>query len=192
MKEVKEKITEKVVMPKKPGRKIKPWIILLAINLLMFASCIYLVTALPKKAQALNKARSDEQRVKESKNVDVTGLEYKPTKDNVDKLNSFYPEESGVIKFIEDVERLKNDGVIKDFSLVGQNAVKDKTGGYGLPFIVSVQGSWENINTGLQALQNLPYLIRAINIEARIVDEGVTDFKYGGFLYVSDNLAKTR
>ena len=177
---------------KKAGVKIKSWILLLIIDFLMLIISVFFIISLPKKAADLNKARSDEQKVKESKNIDVTGLEYKPTKDSVDKLNSYYPEEAGVIDFIEAVEGLKENGYVKNFSLVGADAVKDKTGAFGIPFIIEFEGNWEKVNLSLQELQKLPYLMRAINVEAKVVDENVINFKYGGFLYVSDSLAKTR
>ncbi len=190
-----EVVTEtkpEVVQPDKKGRKLKSWLILLFIDLFILLVSIFFIVNLPKKASELNKVRSDEEKVKESKKIDITGLEYKPTKDNVDKLTSFYPEEDGIIDFIETIEGLKADGKVKNFSLVGQDAVKDKTGAYGIPFIVEFEGSWENINISLQEFEKLPYLIRAINVEAKVVDEKVINLKYGGFLYVSDKLAKTR
>lgn len=174
------------------GRKMKPWIILLVVNVTMLMISVYFILSLPKKASDLNKLRSNEQKVKESKNIDVSGLEYKPAKDNVDKLTGFYPDEGGVIKFIEMVDGLKEKGQIKNFSLVGQDAVKDKTGAYGIPFIVELEGSWTDINLSLQEVQKLPYLIRAINVEVNVIDENTVNLKYGGFLYVSDKLAKTR
>lgn len=186
------KDTPKDEKVKKAGLKIKSWILLLIIDFLMLIISTFFIVSLPKKAADLNKARSDEQKVKESKNIDVTGLEYKPTKDSVDKLNSYYPEEAGVIDFIEAIEVLKENGYVKNFSLVGADAVKDKTGAFGIPFVVEFEGDWGKINLSLQELQKLPYLMRAINVEARVVDENVINFKYGGFLYVSDSLAKTR
>ena len=172
--------------------KIKSWIVLLLVNFIMLAASIFILISLPKKAAELNKVRSDEEKVVESKKVDISGLEYKPTKDSVDKLLNYYPEELGLIKFIETVETMKEKGSIKNFSLVGEGAVKDKTGAYGIPFIVEFEGNWETIGLSLQELQKLPYLVRAIDVKVETVDEKTISFKYGGFLYVSDKLAKTR
>jgi len=176
----------------KNGRKIKSWLFLLFVDLLILAVSVFFIIDLPKKASELNRVRSDEEKVRESKKIDITGLEHKPTKENVDRLADFYPEEDGVIDFIEMVEGLKGEGKVKNFSLVGQDAVKDKTGAFGIPFIVEFEGDWESINISLQEFQKLPYLIRAINVDVKMVDEKVINFKYGGFLYVSDKLAKTR
>jgi Tfp pilus assembly protein PilO len=172
--------------------KIKSWIALLLVDIVMLATSTFMLVSLPKKASELNKTRSDEEKVIESKKVDVTGLEYKPTRDSVDKLLSYYPEELGLINFIETVEAMKEKGSVKYFSIVGENAVKDKTGAYGIPFIVEFEGGWETINQSLQELQKLPYLIRAIDVKVDTLDEKTVNFKYGGFLYVSDKLAKTR
>jgi hypothetical protein len=181
-----------VVKTKKKGRAIKPWIFLVVFNILMLLASVYLMTSLPKKAQQLNQVLSDEQKVKESKRVDVTGLEYQPTKESVEKLMRYFPEEPGVIDFMEAVEEMEEKGLLKNFSLASQDTVKDRTGAYGIPFVVEFEGTWESIGTSLQEFQKLPYLVRAINIEAAMVDEKTVIFKYGGFLYVSDKLAKTR
>ena len=104
-------VTDVKAIPKDVGKaarkKNRSWILLLVIDLLMLGFSVFFIVSIPTKAEALNKARSDEQKVKESKNVDVTGLEYKPTKDSVDTLNSYYPEEAGLISFIEAVDKLK-------------------------------------------------------------------------------------
>lgn len=180
------------LMPAKKIIKIKSLFLLLIIDLMLLAISIFFIVNLPKKATELNRVKSEEQKVKESKKIDITGLEYQPTKESVDKLIGYFPMEDGVIDFIEMVEVLKKNGQIKNFALVGQDAVKDKTGAFGIPFIIEIEDSWENINISLQEFQKLPYLIRAINVEARVINENIISFKYGGFLYVSDKLAKTR
>ena len=182
----------KTVRTSDAGIQIKSFIFLFVIDLFLLISSVFLIFNLPKKAAELNRARSEEQKVIESKKIDVTSLEYVPTKESVDKLNGFYPEEDGLIDFIEKIEILKEEGKVKNFSLVGQDAVKDKTGAYGIPFIVEFEGAWENINLSLQEFQKLPYLVRAVDIEIKLIDTKTVNFKYGGFLYVSDKLAKTR
>lgn len=174
------------------GIQVKSFIGLFIVDVLLLVASVFLIINLPKKATELNKARSEEQKVIESKKIDVTSLEYAPTKESVDRLSSFYPQEDGLIDFIEMIEVLKGDGKVKNFSLVGQDAVKDRTGAYGIPFIVEFEGSWEDINLSLQEFQKLPYLVRAVDIEIKLVDTKTINFKYGGFLYVSDKLAKTR
>lgn len=174
------------------GIQVKSFIFLFVIDLLLLLASVFLIVNLPKKATELNRARSEEQKVIESKKIDVTSLEYAPTKESVDKLSSFYPEEDGLIDFIEKIEVLKGEGKLKNFSLVGQNAVKDRTGAYGIPFIVEFEGTWEEINLSLQEFQKLPYLVRAVDVEIKLIDVKTVNFKYGGFLYVSDKLAKTR
>jgi Tfp pilus assembly protein PilO len=189
---VTDELKPEIKKPAVKKAKVKSWIALILVNFIMLTLSIFMLASLPKKAAELNKVRSDEEKVIESKKVDITGLEYKPTKDSVDKLLGYYPEELGLINFIETAEAIKGKGSIKNFYLVGENAVKDKTGAYGIPFIVEFEGSWETIGQSLQELQKLPYLIRAIDVKVETVDEKTISFKYGGFLYVSDKLAKTR
>ena len=176
----------------KNTRKIKPWILLVVIDFLMLLMSGFIILELPKKAEELNKVRSEEQKIKESKNIDVNGLEYPPTKEKVNELNGYFPEEAGVIAFIESIEALREKGIARNFSLVAQDAVKDKTGSFGIPFIVYFEGSWENIDKSLQEFQDLPYLIRAVNVETEMIDNEIVILRYGGFLYVSEKLAKVR
>lgn len=179
-------------LPKKAKFKINSRYILLAVNVILLAVSVFFIISLPKKAAALNQARSDEQKVKESKNVDVTGLENPAIKQKVDTLKNYYPEEPGLIKFIEQMDEMKSSGQIKDFSIVGKDPVKDKTGTYGIPFIAEIEGTWDEINLSLQAIQKLPYLVRGVNVEAKVIGTNDINFKYGGLLYVADDLAKTR
>jgi Tfp pilus assembly protein PilO len=68
----------------------------------------------------------------------------------------------------------------------------DKTGNYGIPVIIELNGAWESIGQDLQEIQKLPFLLRAISIDAEPdkENESMIQFKYGGFLYVDTRLGE--
>ena len=53
-------------------------------------------------------------------------------------------------------------------------------------------GSWDQIEQDLNEIQNLPFLVRPVNIEMQTDETGVLLFKYGVLLYVNKDLGKTR
>jgi Tfp pilus assembly protein PilO len=174
----------------KKKRSVNMLLVFLVINLLMFAACLYFLYVLPQQARDLKQAKDEALRIQESSKVDVTGLEIVQNKQNWEKLQAYFPDEVGVIKFITDLESLKKNETIKDMSFVSQNAVKDKTGSSGIPFIMEIEGSWEKVNTALKEFYKLPYLVRVINIDVTTLDGDIVNFKYGGFIYVSEALSK--
>ena len=61
-----------------------------------------------------------------------------------------------------------------------------------MPVVIELEGSWEAIDTDLQAIDQLPYLVRPVRVEIEQseAEEGVIVFKYGIFLYVSDEFGE--
>jgi hypothetical protein len=105
---------------------------------------------------------------------------------------SLFPDEAGLVNFVKEIERLKVEGVVRDFSFANENAVRDKTGVLGIPFILRLEGTWDQLNSDFMQLQKFPYLIRAVTVDVRIKDinTGIIDFMYGGFIYVDKSLEK--
>lgn len=112
--------------------------------------------------------------------------------DKADELNNFFVDEPGVVQFVNDVENLRNDNSSQiQVSFASQKAVKDKTGNFGIPVVISLRGSWEQIGSDLERVQALPYLFRSAKATSKVTDDpSVIEFKYGIVLYVKDELGK--
>ena len=167
-------------------------VVLGVVNLGLVLSTIFLLGKLPTRASEFNKVRNASISESTKSEVEVAGLEIAASKEKADKLNSLFPDEAGLIGFVREIDRLKEEGLVTRFAFAREKAVKDKTGHFGIPVIIEFRGGWLEIGQGLTRLNETPYLLRAVTIEAnRSGEDGnLIIFKYGGFLYVDETLAK--
>jgi Tfp pilus assembly protein PilO len=182
----KEKTTKK-------GLKINFWIkdILLAIvNIAFIVALVFLLGELPKKALELKKLKNDELEASVKSKVQIAEYDLLSSGEKADDLAKLLPDDEGLIEFVKEIDKLKEAGLVTRFSFASEQAVKDNNKNFGIPLIIEFSGTWAQISDGLQRLEGLPYLLRAISIEVRKNQEGILSYKYGGFLYVSETLAK--
>lgn len=166
-------------------------IILGVINLVSIILLIILLVRLPQKADRLKELRNEDIRNQASLSFDLADISDSSAK--ADELEELFIDESGVVEFVNDVEGLRSEeSSITEVRFTSQEAVKDKTGNYGIPIIIELRGSWQQIGQDLQEIQKLPYLFRAVKIEVEpLEDEGsLIQFRYGGLLYVDDKLGE--
>ena len=114
------------------------------------------------------------------------------TAEKITRLQTIFPNDTGIVNFVKEIEKLKAGGIVRGISFVSQEAVRDKTKALGIPFVIELEGSWADIDATLTTIQKLPYLFRAVTVETNINEEGIVNYKYGGFLYVDESLAKSR
>ncbi len=185
--------------PKPKKKRSKPkffsnTILVGIVNVVILVLLILILGMLPKKATELKRLRNLSLSSKAKSNVEIADLEIKSNIEKSDELKILFPDESGLVSFVEEIEKLKATGVAKKFSFANEDAVRDKTKSLGIPFIVEFEGTWEQIDKDLQALQKLPFLLRVITIETRQTkgdeDTNLIRFMYGGFIYVDESLAK--
>jgi hypothetical protein len=167
-------------------------LVVTVINILVTLSLVFILSNLNTKAKELKKARSVSIGAEQKSKVEIADLEIQSTIEKSSYLFSLFPDESGLVNFIKEIEKLKTEGVVTEFSFASEDAVRDKTKVLGIPFVLRMEGSWEQINKDLKSLQEMPFLQRAITIstEVRGEEEKVIDFRYGGFIYVDESLKK--
>ncbi len=166
-------------------------VILGIINLISLVLLIIILTRFPIKAQELKELRI--QSVKNESSVSFEFVEIEASKEKSGQLENLFPDESGIVDFVSQVEKLKTEGgAIEKITFASQEVVMDKTGNYGIPVIIKLNGAWESIGQDLQKIQKLPFLLRAISIDAEPnkENESMIQFKYGGFLYVDTRLGE--
>jgi len=94
-------------------------------------------------------------------------------KTKADQIGDRYVDDSGVVDFVNDLEKIRNEnGVIKNVTFANQSPIKDKTGNYGIPVVIELQGNWEQIAADIGWIDLLPYIFRAVKI-----DVGKPNFK---------------
>lgn len=163
------------------------------INLILILATIILLGQLADKAQEVKTARNASIATTTKSSSEIAGLELEASREKADKLKSIFPNESGLIDFVSEIDSLKEEGLITTFAFASEKAVKDKTGEFGIPIVIQFQGTWAQIGDSLNRLNQTPFLVRGVTIEAnRGVEDGLITLKYGGFLYVDESLAKNR
>lgn len=189
---VKPKDSQKIL--KKRKFKPTPWwkdIVLGVINLGFIALLVIFSGRLPQRANELREARRENLKNIAKTGIEIAGLEIEYSRQKADKLNKLFPDEKGVIDFVREIDTLKEEGIISSFSFASENYVRDRTGYFGIPFVVGFDGTWSLIGEGLQRFQDLPFIFRAVSIETERQPEGnIVKLRYGGFLYVNESLAK--
>lgn len=182
------------LLPKKLPFSSKD-IILGVINLVSIVLLFIILSKLPEKAKEFNLLKSEKITSESSISYEFSGIEEAKLKS--DEMKKLFIDEPGVVDFVNQVESLKVEGSsIKKISFATQNVVKDKTGNFGIPVVIELEGDWQVIGQDLEKVDMLPFLFRPARIEIeRSTEEeslGVILFKYGVFLYVDDKLGKDR
>jgi Tfp pilus assembly protein PilO len=190
-------IQTKVMEDKDPVKKKKKLIsaslFVTILNVVLIILTFLVLTVVPKKSDELKTIKNEQLDAQLSSNVQVSDLEIGSIAEKVDKLNSIFPDDVGIVNFVKEIEKLKTGGIVKGISFVNQEAVMDKrTNSLGTPFVIEMEGAWADIDTSLNTIEKLPDLFRVVTIEAKVNEEGVVNFKYGGFLYVDETFAKSR
>lgn len=164
--------------------------ILSLINLIGIAGIIYFDRKIPTRALEVKKLRSEQLGIA-AQNLDLIKKDVEKNSEKVDKLLSLFPDEGGLVTFANELDKIKKEGKVVGFTFAAERALKDKTKAFGIPILIEIKGTWDEIDRDFQRIQRLPFLLRAIEIEAKPAEEeGLIDFKFGGFLYVGKNFGK--
>lgn len=198
----KDKVTKKESNTEEKETKVKKkvpekkwWlkdVFLAVVNIIFVAAMMVILGRLPNRANEFRQFRNSAQLATAKSEVDIAEFEIEEASQEAQVLKDLYPNESGLANFASEMDQLKAEGLITSFSFASEQPVRDKTGYYGVPIIVRLTGSWEQISQGLARIEKLPFLFRAVSIETSVVEGNLIEFKYGAFLYVDESLAKTR
>jgi Tfp pilus assembly protein PilO len=142
-------------------------------------------------------------------NLDELRQQLAVAQPRVEQLSEYFPDESGVVDFIGEIDKLKAQGTIDSFSFASSDAVTDKSKSLSLPVLIVVTGDADKISSALGQIQSLPYIIRAVSVDID-AEAGFTEvegedgeitqvpdtsgntlkLKYGGLIYVDEDLGK--
>lgn len=182
---------KKFKLPKKEKSEnsfyTKKDVILGIVNLVTVAILIFLLTKLPIKSKEFQMEKALE--ILNAENPEAVFGDIEPHKEKADQLSKLFLDESGIVNFVGEVEKLKGEGsAIQKVTFTSQKPVKDKTGFTGIPVIIEMKGNWQEIAGSMEKIQSLPFLFRPVNIEALPVKDepGITELGYGAILYVNE------
>jgi Tfp pilus assembly protein PilO len=161
-------------------------LIFILINFLALIFLGLLLNSLKGKTLEMKKMKN---LAAETSRVNLENLETEiaETQDKSEQLATVFPNEEGLIGFIQKIDELKKDKYLTYFSFAADNILKDKTGYSGLPLVLEAKGSWQQIGETLSKIYSLPFIVRPINVEIRQVAGNEMNLKLGGILYVSKN-----
>ncbi len=111
-------------------------------------------------------------------------------KPQIEKLSAFYPNETSVVDFVNQIDEIKNGQVLNSFSFANEVPVKDKTGYLGFPITMSLKGDWIQINETLKKIELLSYFIRPVQVKVTQTADNQILMQYNGFLYVNEKFSK--
>lgn len=182
-----EETNEKVVSAKEG--------ILIGINIVSVILLAFLLFKLPQEAKKIHDLRVSLQKSDNSQSFEFT--EIAAAKEKTDKLKSLFLNDEGIVQFVSSVESLKEKTPsVTRIEFPAQEASKDKTGNMVIPVIIELSGTWQEVGDGFSEIEALPYLFRAASIDVKQnkEDQGKVDVKYGGVLYVNEQIptAKNR
>lgn len=190
-----QKVNKQKGKPVKPKRKKAGFwlkdLLLAVVNLGFVVVIVVLLGRLPSRAEELKALRNAALKMTAKGNIDIAELKIESSKEKADQLFELFPDESGLIDFVKEIDKLKDEGIITRFSFASERAVRDKTGNFGIPLIIEFVGTWDQIDQAIAIIESLPYLLRVVNVDVQRQDEGdLIIFKYGGFIYVKESLAE--
>lgn len=186
------KVKERKVDIKKTRKTSKfhiPKIYLFAVlNVIALIMSIYLLGTFNQKSNELKELINAQLNAQQSSQVNLADLEIKSNQEKADKIIALFPNDQGLLDFIQIIEDKSKQGTIVNFTFASKEPVRDSTARLGIPVVVNFRGSWQDIDRDLREIQKSPFLFRPITIEASITaEENVVEFMYGGFLYVDDS-----
>ena len=164
-------------------------LILGIVNLVCLLVLIFILTLLPRKAEELKNLRSLIAKANSQNSNEIIIAEISAAKNKTEKLVDLFPDENGLVKFASQIDSLKNQGTVINFSFAKDTAVKDKTGLIGLPIVIEISGTNTQVDLVLKQIQNMPFFLRAINIEIKEIEDKKIRLKFGGILYVKENFS---
>jgi len=165
----------------------KKTIILGIVDLLALTAWVFLLSQLPKKAEEISKIKTQAFLQTESIDAKLIQTQLTENKEKINKLLNLLPQEDSLVNFIKEEENLKGQGLITNFSFASDKTIKDDNNYPVLPFIIESDGDSSLINSALQKIDQLPFLIKPTAVEITKQLDGSIHLKYAGFLYVEQN-----
>ena len=115
-------------------------IILGVINLVFIVGLIFILGKLPGRAEELKSVRNTEFKNTVKSEIEIAGLGIESTRVKSEELMARFPNEKGLITFAREIDKLKSEGYITKFAFASEEAVRDRTGYWGIPFVIEFRG----------------------------------------------------
>jgi len=157
-------------------------IIVNVISLVLITALVIFLRGSRQKAAEISALRSSSQAREASVDVEVLRGDLMRKAEDEQTLEGAFVDDTGLLQFVQDVGAMQAQGLVSGFNFLSNEAVTESTGNRAIPFQVQFSGDVSLINSGISSFENLPYLIRAKEMEIS-VGEQITVL-YIGYIYV--------
>lgn len=176
---------EAIIASSKISRLMIKVVIVNAINFIVFLSILFLLPELSKKANEVKIANGSLIAASRSIDSSVLKAQLSKEKENISKLKSFFDRDNTVISFVQNMDTIKQNGIVTNFDFPVSIPVPDRYGGTGFPTQIILKGNSSQISEALIEISKFPVLLRPITLTLDLNVDGTYDSKYGCFLYIN-------
>jgi hypothetical protein len=173
-------------------------LILNVVNAVLLISTIFIFTRLPGLAAKIKEARTKELSTPSAADSQVLEAELSDNFAKLDQLELLFAKESRILDFVREIDTLKKEGVVTRFSFESNDVVQDVSKNFGLKIAIDFTGDLERVNTAINKVESLSYLIKPESAELLVTKsqvEGESDtitYRLKGVLYVDKSLSQNR
>jgi len=182
---------QKMVSDKAIKSKYTIWlkdIILGILNITFIMALVFLMRKLPSKANEIRSLRNSSLLSQSEADADIQEFDIEQNQESIEKIKRLFPKEKDLLNFVSDIENLKQEGSVISFNFASKDPVTDKTKNTGLPILIEMEGSWEQIGKDIKKVQELDYIFRPVSFYSEeSPNDGLISVQYGGFLYVDES-----
>ena len=182
-----EKAAEK--SKRKISRVLVKIVALNIVNALLIVAIFYVLSQLPVEGKKIKELRSTQIAANESNDAAVLLAEVDRNKDKINELKALFADDSGFLRFVSEADSLKAEGIITELSFPGGVPVRNEDKELGLPVLIVLQGTKEQINTGLEKVLSLPFFLKPVSVELETTPE-LLIMRFGAFLFVNEDFSK--
>lgn len=165
-----EKIDQNIIERKKKAssRILLKIIVINVVSGLLIIAIFVLLNKLSDLGEALKEIRSERFVSQGESEVAVLQSEIEKNREKIERLESLYLDKSSFADFIGVLNTLQTEGVITRIILSGEDPILNSKKQLGYPINLVLEGTEEQINTGLERIYAQPVLFSTINSEIEI------------------------
>jgi hypothetical protein len=163
---------------------LKIILIFVSLHIVFIILLLVIIQAIHGQVTAIKTLRTESVRIQSGSTNETIDQILASQKNDIDTIESFVPDEDHVVDFIQVLDDLKGNGIIKDFSFASDDLVKDTLGQMVLPFYIELTGGYDAYIQGITRINSLPFLTRIVTVEYRTNETTGNSARIGGVLYV--------
>ncbi len=159
------------------------FIILGIINILLFAGLTIFIIKIGNLPETLEQDSLTEINYDEG----VLRSQLAANEERISFIENFIADEQRLVDFVGELDQMKKNGIVDNFSFVSNQKVTDKTSTMGYPIKISVNGDINKITQAIEEIQDLPYLFRPVSFDlSKNSNDNIYILDYGILLYINE------